>query len=152
MPTISISSVKDKGEEYESLMALVSSKTHVSDLPLGCVINIPANAQFSRVGCREFFSDKDEAMCLCDIDMISSPSFIYLSVLPVVVAKHLLLPLTLIEQEQKGEGEAVFVRCRYRWQMPRHNARHVQMLAPSLSEYLGEPCPFGIEEVEAHAA
>ena len=150
MQSISISPVKDKGEEYESLMARFGKKSHVNDLPLGCVIEVPRGAQVSSQGtAAKFARDSEPAYLYAVIDKPSS-AFYGLLLLPIPWAKVLPDAIGHIEATDEGWGYALLERCRYQWQISKNYARHVQMLAPSLSEYLGNPCPF--EEGSSHAA
>jgi hypothetical protein len=150
MQSISIHSPKNKGDEYESLMARIGKKTHVSELPVGCIIQVPRGAQVSTHGASARFArDSEPAYLYAVVDKPLS-AFYGLLLLPIPWAKALPDVIGHIEATDEGWGYALLERCRYQWQMSRNYARHVQMLAPSLSEYLGNPCPF--EEGSSHAA
>lgn len=150
MSSISIHSLEKKGGEYESLSARIGKKTHVSELLVGCVIQVPRGAQVSSCGASAKFARDAEPAYLYAVQDESSSAFYRLLLLPIPWAKVLPDAIGHVEATDEGWGYALLERCRYQWQMPRNYARHVQMLAPSLSEYLGNPCPF--EEGSSHAA
>jgi hypothetical protein len=152
--------VKDKGgkcESFKGLFVTAPKFLEAEELGQGSVIRIPANARVSRFG-RGCHSLPRQEIAFVSLVTVYTDSFKddRISYLPIRWALDVPDLVGRLNMRAEGVGDEVLLELLFSWHRPKQNSRNlaankkIEVLAPSLSEYLGNPCPFA--EGSSHAA
>lgn len=139
--------VEGIGREPLTLEGLRGSKVYARDLEPGCVIEVPKNAQVAQGMLRVSHLRGKAPYMLYSVN--ESGAFVHLNLLRLEWATLGTDLLSNVNRQHPKASIELLRRIKDRWQCPKQYDGFFKILAPSVSEYLGND-PF--EGGASHAA